>query len=300
MWTRAQIKEKAKTALSGNYWRVILVTLIVFIIGGASSSVGVNFNSDDISSTFEEGFNAGLYGDDYWEDDFNYESEFYFDNEEYYNEDDDVMDEAAIGFAFGIVIIVLLAIVLVASIIGIFVSVFIYNPLEIGTKRFFFKNLNQPAEVKEVAFGFDHNYKNVIKILFFRDLYIFGWSLLFVIPGIIKSYEYLMVPYLLAENPNLTKEQAFSLSKQMMMGHKWDTFVLELSFIGWDILSGFTLGILSVFYVTPYKKLTEAALYEQLSLINGRPAFAFQQVNMETPVQMGPYTQPQDDVQTEL
>ena len=81
---------------------------------------------------------------------------------------------------------------------------------------------------------------------------------------------------MLAENPNLTKEQAFAQSKQMMNGQKWEAFVLDLSFIGWDLLSAMTLGILSIFYVEPYRNLTFAALYEELSLVHGRPAFSQQ------------------------
>ena len=73
-----------------------------------------------------------------------------------------------------------------------------------------------------------------------------------------------MIPYLLAENPQMTKEQAFAESKQMMQGQKWRAFVLDLSFIGWDILSGMTLGILGIFYVQPYIEATHAALYERL------------------------------------
>lgn len=72
------------------------------------------------------------------------------------------------------------------------------------------------------------------------------------------------MPYLLAENPSMPKEQAFALSKQMMDGQKWKAFVLDLSFIGWEILSGFTAGILGIFYVTPYRNMTHAALYESL------------------------------------
>ena len=141
---------------------------------------------------------------------------------------------------------------------------FIFNPLDVGAKRFFFKNLNEKANVKEIAFAYDNNYMNVVKTLFFRDLYTFLWSLLFIIPGIVKSYEYRMMPYLLAENPAMPKEQAFAISKQMMDGQKWETFVLDLSFFGWQLLSAFTMGILSIFYVTPYINMTNAALYESL------------------------------------
>jgi uncharacterized membrane protein len=109
--------------------------------------------------------------------------------------------------------------------------------------------------------------------MFKRTLFTTLWSLLFVIPGIIKGYEYRMIPYLMAENPDLSSEEAFALSKQMMNGQKWDAFVLDLSFIGWDILAGFTFGILSALYVQPYKNLTNAALYEELSIVHGRPAY---------------------------
>jgi len=84
------------------------------------------------------------------------------------------------------------------------------------------------------------------------------------VPGIVKAYEYRMIPYLMAEDPTMTKDRAFAESKRMMTGQKWNTFVLDLSFIGWYILSAFTLGILAVFYVAPYQCLTSAALYEKL------------------------------------
>ena len=152
--------------------------------------------------------------------------------------------------------------------IAIVIDVFVLNPLEVGTRRFSIVNLNSEANVKEVAFGFDHNYKNVIGVMFYRDLYTFLWTLLFIIPGIVKSYEYRMIPYIMAEHPEMTKEQAFALSKQMMSGQKWKTFVLDLSFIGWEILSVCTLGILSIFYVEPYRFMTNAALYERLAYGN--------------------------------
>ncbi len=73
-----------------------------------------------------------------------------------------------------------------------------------------------------------------------------------------------MIPYLLAENPDMTKEEAFAESKKLMTGNKWKAFVLDLSFIGWYILSLLTCGIVGVFYVAPYKFSTNAALYEKL------------------------------------
>ena len=74
----------------------------------------------------------------------------------------------------------------------------------------------------------------------------------------------MMVPYILAENPDMSREEVFALSKQMMKGNKWDAFVLDLSFILWDILGACTLGILHIFYIEPYKRLTDAGLYQAL------------------------------------
>ena len=71
-----------------------------------------------------------------------------------------------------------------------------------------------------------------------------------------------MIPYILADNPDIDKAQAFKLSKQMMKGNKWRAFVLDLSFILWGILGFITLGVVNVLWVGPYKQLTDAALYE--------------------------------------
>ena len=85
-----------------------------------------------------------------------------------------------------------------------------------------------------------------------------------MIPGIIKRYEYRMLPLSSRITPTISKEDAFALSKQMMTGNKWKAFVLDLSFIGWHILSLFTCGLLGIFYVRPYQDSTNAALYEAL------------------------------------
>ena len=133
-----------------------------------------------------------------------------------------------------------------------------------GTARFFTRNLNQPAEVKEVAFGFDHNYLQTVKTMFWRDVYTLLWGLLLIVPGIVKAYEYRMIPYLLADDPTMSKDEAFAQSKRMMTGNKWRAFVLDLSFIGWYLLAIPTVGLVTIFYANPYKKMTDAALYEEL------------------------------------
>lgn len=98
---------------------------------------------------------------------------------------------------------------------------------------------------------------------FLRNLFTALWSLLLIIPGIVKSLSYAMTPYILVDHPELTAKQAIEASKTMMDGYKGDLFMLGLSFIGWDILNLLTLGIGS-FWLSPYKEATYAAFYRQL------------------------------------
>ena len=73
-----------------------------------------------------------------------------------------------------------------------------------------------------------------------------------------------MIPYILAENPKIQRKKAFKLSKEMMKGNKWKTFILDLSFLGWELLSIFTFGLLNIFYINHYKVATTVELYEVL------------------------------------
>ena len=96
------------------------------------------------------------------------------------------------------------------------------------------------------------------------QLFIFLWSLLFLIPGIIKSLAYFMAPYILAECENVTATEAIKLSKRMTSGYKGEIFVMQLSFILWNMLSMITFGVLGVLYVNPYIYISLAGLYEEL------------------------------------
>ena len=166
------------------------------------------------------------------------------------------------GFVVGFMVVLL-----VVMVIGFAVSAFLLNPLVVGAQRFFVVSHYQKAELGELGYAFSNSYMNVVKTMFLKALYVFLWSLLLVIPGIIKGYEYRMIPYILAENPGIDTKEAFAMSKQMMYGNKWNAFVLDLSFLGWIILSVFTCGILAVFYVNPYIYMTDAELYVALKEI---------------------------------
>ena len=148
----------------------------------------------------------------------------------------------------------------VASILGILYTIFIGNIIVVGKNGYFIKNHNENPELSEIFKGFKGNYLNVVKIMFLMDLKTLLWLFLFIVPGIIKPYEYSMIPYLLAENPNLSTSQVFSLSKQMTTGQKMDLFVLDLSFLGWIILGALCCGI-GLLFVQPYPEATKAEVY---------------------------------------
>ncbi len=118
------------------------------------------------------------------------------------------------------------------------------NLLEVGGKRFFVLNKTENPTVGTMfdAFRSGH-YVNIVLTMFLRELFTSLWTLLLVIPGIVKHYEYLMIPYILAENPGMDRKEAFQISKRMMDGQKMETFILDLSFLGWDILTVITCGM---------------------------------------------------------
>ena len=111
--------------------------------------------------------------------------------------------------------------------------------------------------------GFTNFGRNLGSILL-MELMIFGWSLLLIVPGIIKSYEYAMTSYILADCPDVKTVDAITLSRKMMKGHKWEYFVFQLSFIGWHLLSAIVFGLLDIFYTTPYQYTSQAGYYAEL------------------------------------
>jgi uncharacterized membrane protein len=268
MWTRAELKSKAKFSFKRNYWKSVLISLILALLvggGGSGSSISSAVSNNLIGSS------DSSVTDDYSNDDSSlYDGNDFYDDTYDGNVEDDIddlnsmADNTAGMMAIGIFLMVFIIVFVVLMAVVILLDVFIFNPLEVGCKKYYLRNLNEPAQVGNIGYAFDNNYKNITKTMFFRDLFTVLWTLLFIIPGIVKSYEYQMIPYLLADNPQMTKEQAFEESKRMMQGQKWKAFVLDLSFIGWNILSALTLGILGIFYVQPYMDATHAALYEAL------------------------------------
>ena len=152
-------------------------------------------------------------------------------------------------------------ILIVIVVMGILLHIFLLNPLQVGVQKFFIDNHYSNPGIGSIGFAFKTNYLNVVKTMFLADIYLILWTLLLVIPGIIKGYSYRLVPYILADNPDMHADDAITLSREMMDGHKLNTFILDVSFILWWFLSIITFNIAGIFYVFPYVSSTNAELY---------------------------------------
>lgn len=155
------------------------------------------------------------------------------------------------------------AFVLVAG-IGLVIKIFLVNPIKLGGVHFFTENIEAgPVPVGAIKAGFQ-NYGHNFVVLLLQDVYLTLWFLLLIVPGLIKAYSYRMVPYILAEHPEFSAAEVITRSREMMNGHKWQAFKLDLSFLGWILLGALTLGLVNVFWTAPYMESAQAALYLKL------------------------------------
>ena len=260
-----------------NYWKTVLVALVMMVFGG--NWIGSIFSSaSDIpgevsTAVLKETIAAD---EDDWVNIGDSDSSMPMVSEEdalgvitdKMTDDTDSI-EKTIGFIAGFImmLVIFLIVFLVMAAMMLIYEILLVFPLIVGAGRFMLKSLDGRAEVKNVAYAFDHSYKNIVKTMFHTQLSIFLWALLFLIPGIYKQYQYRMVEYILAEHPDMPYKDVMRMSKDMMNGQKWKAFVLDLSFILWEIVSVLTCGVAHIFYVAPYQCLTNAALYRRLCAI---------------------------------
>ena len=143
------------------------------------------------------------------------------------------------------------------------VSFVLGGVVQLGYAKYLLKqHSGQSSDVKDL-FSMFHMFKQGFLQSLLRAIYVFLWALLFIIPGIIKGYSYAMTPFILAENPKMTANEAITASKELMDGNKGDLFTLDLTFIGWHLLCALTCGI-GFFFLNPYKNAAYAAFYRDL------------------------------------
>ena len=234
----ADFRSIARNALKGKWGIAVVAGLIASLLGAvASNGPEIKFNIGD------NGANVGLE----------------FAGQQIYTSSGG-WNEALTGFIVGSATFIILAALLMAVVYFILGSV-----VGVGYSRF---NLDLVDRRKEpeigTLFGYFKHWKTTAAASLLQGLYVFLWSLLFIIPGIIASYSYAMTSYILAENPELTASEAIERSKQMMSGNRFRLFCLQFSFIGWDLLCSLTLGIGNL-WLSPYKQAAEAAFYREVS-----------------------------------
>lgn len=228
-WTREQIKTRAKAVLRGSYWKAFLVSIIMGIAGGSQGGFNVSstFNSRNNNNSTWFGWQSGI-------DNIRYSLPF---------------------------IISIFAIAITIFLIIICFRIFIGYSIEVGGRRYFIRSAEKDVNLNNLGYSFNgKRYINIIKTMLYRGVLVFLWSLLLLIPGIIKAYAYILVPYILADNPQIGYKRALEISAGMTDGEKFNIWVLELSFIGWYLLGALALGV-GVLFVVPYVNATEAELY---------------------------------------
>ena len=234
MWTRALLKANAKTVLRRSYWRVFLACLIVSLLCG-SISLNYNFGAENAAPGLPEGA-ARFAGNT--------------------------------GFPFSVLLQLLMPVIIGVGVMALLLmlaailcwGILVTPVLQVGQARYLTENRSGTAQLGTIFSGFTRGYWNTVGVMFFMNLKVFLWSLLLIIPGIVKSYQYRFIPFLLAENPDLTADRAFEICTMMTDGEKWNIFVLDLSFFGWNLLGLLLFGV-GVVFVDPYVKTTEAELY---------------------------------------
>ena len=148
--------------------------------------------------------------------------------------------------------------------LSLLLTLFFCSPIRYSLSRAYL-SLIEGKRVKFSMFatGYTEAWGKSILLSFLIWIFTLLWSLLFIIPGIIKAYSYRMAFFILADNPELSAGEALQKSKEMMKGHKLDLFILDLSFIWWSLLVAITFGV-ALIYVAPYVGATQANFYESL------------------------------------
>ncbi len=229
---RGILKENAKKVIGKNHWLSVAVAFFMMLGVSSGPSLNLEFSND----------NTG--------------GEFYFGTGE----------TLTLPFFGNIDFESLFAGLSIFTVVMAIASVLIFSSFRCGGIRFFLKlRKDNDVQFSEILQNFkDKTFIQIAKHTFFKELFIILWTLLFIIPGFIKMFEYWAIEYILAVRPNIERKELFRLSKELMDGHKAECFVLSLSFLGWYILNSFTGGLLGIFWLNPYKEATLVEFFSEI------------------------------------
>ncbi|SNU06952.1 Protein of unknown function [Lachnospiraceae bacterium] len=156
-------------------------------------------------------------------------------------------------------------IIFVFAVISVFIFVFVKNVIIVGKNRYFLEQRRyHETGPGELLFPYKNKrLKNISKIMLIRYLFQLLWDLT-IVGGIIKRYEYLLIPYIVAENPEIDLKDAFKISKQLMMGNKYRAFLIDFSFLPWFLLSYLTFNLSALFFSDAYIECVRAEVYMRI------------------------------------
>ena len=250
MWTRAELKFRAKNNIRKYFWPALAVSMINSLFNGNRGSNGSNGVQTGVNISQEYNFNVseGMNGD----------------LGSLISEVPHAAEEMIDSFDSTTISILLIGI-LIGGAIALAIGVFAAPVIEVGKNRFYMESRQRgrAAGINCMIWGFKNDYLNIIWTMLVRNIIVILGTLCFVIPGIYFAYCYHMVPYILAENPDMRTSDVLRMSKDMMEGHKFNTWVLRFSFIGWWILGALACGV-GTYLVFPYYDGTLAELYAVL------------------------------------
>lgn len=288
VWENKGLKKKAKGALKKHYWKLILICFVAAYVTGAyaydgttnlivsynpnkavEGTIDSNLQENKTSNTeiMKEIVNYGETGNNAVKES---EGQYEYTRGVLASIVNNATDSGSIvlgvvhslnqGIFKGDVLrgIVLL----IGSLLSVGFWFFVSNAYKVCQSRYFLESaVYKVVKANRMMYIVGvRKWCNVAKIMFFRSLYGSLWWLT-IVGGVVKQYSYKMMPYIVAENPAISKKEAFRLSMEMMKGNKWKSFKLDLSFAGWWVLSMVTGGIVAIFFLNPYYTATETQLY---------------------------------------
>lgn len=248
MFSRADLKARAKANLKVYYWHAFIISFLLFMLDrGVNAGPGSGGSGEIVDSAGNVvSGSGGLISDLVSE-----------------------ITKVVGQLNTEIILATIGTLTVTLSIVGlmqIVLATFITNLLKVGESDFYLRSRRSGASAgigSVLGMFTKKTYLPVCKTMFLRGLFISLWSLLLIVPGIVKMYEYYLVPFILAENPNTPTGEALGMSRSMMYGHKWECFELQLSFLGWFLLGALLCGV-GVTFVYPYYHATMTEFYEGL------------------------------------
>lgn len=245
MIDRLFYKTRAKVNLKGKW---IVAALVAFILLFATGQESVSFKMNDNRTTINV---QDIVGNGT------------IDRVTHFVPYGNVIQEMLSRNVIPIASLFVISIILMVIAAGLALGAFVLEPLALGAYQYFRKNDLGEAklDIHEILWAFrSPHYLNIVKITFLKNIKLFGWFLLLVIPGIIKSYEYSMLPFILSRDPGISATDAFAKTRELTLGRKSNLFVLDLSFIGWYLLGSIPFGLGTPF-VKAYETQTKSGVF---------------------------------------